>query len=82
MKLNANGEIGQHKDVFVGESNKKVTRYHIPIVTNPKVIFSVDYKPYHLQEGELYRVDITMMHSVKNSGETDRIHLVFDVVDG
>lgn len=80
LKLNAHSEISQHQDIFIGEDAAKVIRYHIPIFTNPDVIFTVGGTSYHLEAGNLYRVNTALPHSVKNSGNTDRVHLVFDVV--
>lgn len=79
MKMKAGSSIGEHRDKFCGHEDA-VLRYHIPIVTHPKVTFYVSRVPYHLKCGELYRMNVSKLHSVVNaSHDTDRIHLVFDV---
>lgn len=80
LKLNAQSKIGQHQDIFIGDGTKKVIRYHIPIFTNPEVVFTVGGRFYKLEAGYLYSVDTSLPHSVENLGSTDRVHLVFDVV--
>jgi aspartyl/asparaginyl beta-hydroxylase (cupin superfamily) len=55
-------------------------RIHVPIVTNPRVRFMIDGRPYQLQVGEAYEVNNQKMHSVMNKGDTDRINFIFDYV--
>jgi hypothetical protein len=79
MKLEPHRSIGEHRDVFKGDGT--VARFHIPIITHPKVIFKVNGKPYHMKQSKLYCVDVSERHSVINSSRNvDRIHLVFDIV--
>ena len=78
MRLQANRTIGEHRDKFT--PGPPVLRLHIPIVTNPEVIFLVNRKPYHMEEGRLYSIDVSMLHAVSNKGTLHRVHLVFDVV--
>ena len=79
LRLEAGRSIGQHIDHFTGDNS--VIRMHIPIVTDPKVIFQVNMKDYQLLAGQLYAIDVTQLHSVRNkSKKVDRIHLVFDVL--
>jgi hypothetical protein len=79
MKLAAGKCIAEHRDRFEGSGNS-IIRLHIPIVTHRKVHFFVNGKQYHMDTGELYRIDVSQRHAVKNlSRECDRIHLVFDV---
>jgi len=78
MKMRAHSSIGEHRDNFNGDG--VVVRFHIPIVTHPKVQMSVNGKWYHMKAGELYRVDVSQRHAVVNSSSIDRIHLVFDIV--
>jgi hypothetical protein len=79
MKLAAGKCIAEHMDRFEG-SGDAIIRLHIPIVTHRKVHFYVNGKQYHMDTGELYRIDVSQRHAVENlSRECDRIHLVFDV---
>lgn len=77
MKMNARTSVGEHRDNFRGDGS--VARFHIPIVTHPRVVFRVEGVHYHLSEGELYKIDVSKRHAVENSSDIDRIHLVFDV---
>lgn len=36
---------------------------------------------YHLPEGEAAEVNNMGVHAVKNDGDTDRIHLIFEYFD-
>lgn len=78
MKMRPGSTIGEHRDRFCGEHDK-IMRFHIPIQTSPRVKFQVSRESYYLEPGKLYRVDVSKLHSVANHGDTDRIHLVFDV---
>jgi len=78
MQLDAHRIIAEHVDKFDGV--RAVRRFHIPIVSNPKISFFVNRQRYYLQPGQLYHIDVSQPHSVENNSETNRIHLVFDVL--
>jgi len=81
------GELTRHADITDREAGLRdglVARLHIPIVTNPGVRFqSWDKRGNHLEklmpESALCYLDARKPHSVVNSGNTERIHLVIDV---
>jgi quercetin dioxygenase-like cupin family protein len=52
----------------------------VPIVTNPRVRFMIDGKPFNLEVGEAYEINNQQLHSVMNKGATDRINFIFDYV--
>lgn len=88
MKLSpGGGELERHTDNCdpdVGTRNKQLFRVHVPIVTNPKVLFTVwDQKGVmsekHMGVGEAWYLDTRKPHRAINGGKTDRIHLVMDV---
>jgi hypothetical protein len=54
-------------------------RFHIPIQTNPNLIFKVSNKRVIMNVGEMWALDTSYLHSVSNNGDKERIHLVFDV---
>ena len=56
-------------------------KIHVPLLTNDKVTFYVDGIGYHLPEGEAVEVNNMGVHAVKNDGDTDRIHLIFEYFD-
>ncbi len=55
-------------------------RIHVPIVTDPAVEFYVNHKRVVMKEGEVWYMDATYPHSVKNGSSIDRVHLVLDCV--
>ena len=52
-------------------------RIHIPITTNPSVIFKSGEQTQHMAAGEAWVLDTWHKHSVSNQGD-ERIHLVVD----
>ena len=77
-KLLAGGRILPHRDSH--PSFGAGHRIHVPIVTNPRVRFMVDGRPYQLEVGEAYEINNQKVHSVMNKGAEDRINFIFDYV--
>lgn len=77
MALYPGAEIKPHKDLDCSYADGNF-RLHIPILTNKGVDFIVDGNNYALQSGSCWYMDFSKVHSVKNSGETVRVHLVID----
>ena len=77
-KLKAGGKIKPHVDshptFHIGH------RIHVPITTNPRVRFTIEGRPFHLQVGQAYEVNNQKTHSVANKGDEDRITFIFDYV--
>ena len=61
-----------------GESLVKDKRIHLVLETNDEVIFKVDEVEKNMKVGELWEINNTKYHSVKNGGNTDRFHLIID----
>ena len=88
MRLAAGGAIKRHTDSVdpdAGTAYGKNLRIHIPLSTNPAVWFtSWDLKGgeirSRMKEGEAWYLDTRKPHQVENTGKTDRLHLVMDVV--
>jgi hypothetical protein len=88
MKLKpGGGELERHTDQVdpdSGGSLGKLARIHLPIKTNPGVIFTV-WDPYgtpqmaHMAEGDVWFLDTRKAHQAINGGTEERIHLVIDV---
>lgn len=53
-------------------------RIHIPIYTNDDVIFTIEEETLNMKKGQIIEIDNTLMHDVKNDGDTVRIHLLVD----
>ena len=77
MALYPGAEIKPHKDLGCSYPDGNF-RLHIPILTNLAVDFIVDGINYSLQAGSCWYMDFSKVHSVKNGGETVRVHLVID----
>lgn len=73
------GEIKPHRDA--NAAAKWPHKIHVPLLTNDKVTFYVDGIGYHLPEGEAAEVNNMGVHAVKNAGDGDRIHLIFEYFD-
>ena len=56
-------------------------KIHIPILTNPRVGFLTGGDVYHFPEGEAVEVNNLGLHAVRNDGDSDRIHLIFEYYD-
>lgn len=57
-------------------------RIHIPVVTNPGVIFTCGDGQVHMAAGECWVFDSFQWHDVQNKGTERRVHLVLDTVGG
>jgi hypothetical protein len=75
-KLLAGGRIIPHRDSH--PSFGAGHRIHVPIVTNPRVRFMIDGRPYQFEVGQAYEINNQKVHSVMNKGDADRINFIFD----
>ena len=57
-------------------------RIHIPVITNPGVLFTCGGETVHMAAGECWVFDSFLRHDVQNKGDAQRIHLVLDTVGG
>ncbi len=78
-RMGPGGEIKPHRDA--NAAAKWPHKIHVPLLTNDKVTFYVDGIGYHLPEGEAAEVNNMGVHAVKNAGDADRIHLIFEYFD-
>jgi hypothetical protein len=81
LKLSPGAGINMHRDIGHEAANialKKV-RLHIPIYTNDDVTFFVGGEKIKMIPSNLYYVNFSKSHYVKNEGTEDRIHLVLDL---
>ena len=76
MKLAAGAEVSLHVDFNYHWYSR--VRIHIPVVTNPGVIFHCGDARLHMGAGECWIFDSWRRHRVVNQGVEDRIHLVID----
>lgn len=60
-------------------SLKTDNRIHLPLKTNPNVIFTVGDEDKNLMIGELWEINNSgKLHGVANDGDEDRIHMIID----
>lgn len=51
-------------------------RFHIPIITNPKAVFTIENNDICIPaDGWIYLVNTTKLHATDNKGTQDRIHI-------
>lgn len=78
MRLDPGAQVPLHFDVNYHWYNR--VRLHIPIKTDPDVLFYCGDKNVHMAEGESWIFDSWKNHKVVNNSKTTRIHLVIDTV--
>lgn len=76
MGLAAGTQVPEHRDV--NYHWYKRVRIHIPIITDPSVIFYCGDKHVHMGAGETWIFDSWKKHRVENRWNENRIHLVID----
>jgi hypothetical protein len=77
LKLSPGSTIKEHEDFSLGLENNQL-RMHVPVLTNTDVEFVLDGHRLEMKEGECWYLDLSLPHSVRNHGATDRVHLVID----
>ncbi len=78
-RMAAGGIIKPHRDA--NQAAKWPHKIHVPIQTNDQVAFLVGDAEYHFPEGEAVEVNNMGVHAVRNGGDSDRIHLIFEYYD-
>ncbi len=61
--------------------HKHSHRLHIPVYTNDRAKLIFEDSEYHLSVGKIYEINNRVLHTAKNDGDTNRLHLIFDVMD-
>lgn len=73
-------EIPRHRDGDMFDIEEgTIYRLHIPVLTGEDVLFEIAGRNYYLEAGNLYFTNVSKIHSVKNRGLIDRVHIVIDV---
>ena len=80
MGLAAGREVPQHIDInYYWRTHLRI---HIPVITNPDVLFTCGDETVHMAPGECWIFDSFRWHDVQNRGSEQRIHLVLDTIGG
>jgi hypothetical protein len=79
MRLGPGSLIREHRDHDLS-FEQGVARLHIPVATNPDVVFSLNGAPVALEAGSCWYLRLSDPHSVVNGGASARVHLVIDVL--
>lgn len=78
IQMNKHSGIKPHVDG--GVMLQLGRRIHIPLITNPKVIFEVFGEKKYLEVGNWYEINNIIPHSVINDSEYDRVHFIVDLM--
>ncbi|MDX1460991.1 MAG: aspartyl/asparaginyl beta-hydroxylase domain-containing protein [Xanthomonadales bacterium] len=76
MRLEPGSTVPPHVDVNYHWFNR--VRLHIPITTNPKVLFYCGDRHLHMAAGEAWIFNTWVEHTVENNSDQTRVHLVLD----
>jgi hypothetical protein len=80
MGLAAGSEVPSHIDInYYWRTHLRI---HIPVITNPGVLFTCGDRTVHMAAGDCWIFDSFRWHDVQNKGTEQRIHLVIDTVGG
>lgn len=77
-KLLPRSKIRRHRDQ--GKWLEAVHRIHMPVVTNPDVLFSVGETRINMKRGVFYEINNVLPHDAVNRSDEDRVHLIIDLL--
>lgn len=77
MRLDPGSVIKTHVDADLS-FDQGWARLHVPVTTNPGVEFLVNGTAVTMKEGECWYLRLSDPHSVRNDGDTPRVHIVID----
>jgi len=76
-RLDPGGHISMHSDG--GAFFATCHRVHVPLRTQPQVMFVVGGERVQMAVGEAWEIDNTRLHGVTNAGSEPRVHLIVDL---
>lgn len=77
MRLEPGADVPPHVDINYHWYNR--VRIHIPITTTEDVLFYCNDRHVHMGAGECWIFNSWMEHTVRNRGDSTRVHLVLDM---
>lgn len=78
-RLLAGNRIDRHVDG--AGSNLLTHKMHVPLITNPGALFTIEDDTRHLEYGSAYEVNNIVRHAAENNGDEHRVHLIFEHYD-
>jgi len=79
LRLTPGSELHEHTD-HEDTAKDGILRIHIPVVTNPDVVFLLNGTRIVMEAGSAWYLRLREPHSVTNEGSTHRVHLLVDLV--
>jgi hypothetical protein len=79
MRLAPGSTIKEHQDHDL-DAAYGMARIHIPITTNPHVVFELNRSRVVMEPGSAWYLRLSDPHRVTNNGASDRVHMVIDAV--
>ena len=70
-----------HPHIDANPAAKWPHKIHVPLSTNPGVVSFFGGEEHHFPIGKAVEVDNLAPHWVRNGGDTDRVHLIFEYYD-
>ena len=70
-----------HPHVDANPAARWPHKIHVPLTTHPQCTFLAGGEWRHLPAGRAVEVNNMQMHAVRNDGDIDRIHLMFELYD-
>jgi Aspartyl/Asparaginyl beta-hydroxylase len=78
LRLTPGSRIKEHTD-HEYTADDGTLRIHIPVVTNPGVVFLLNGTRVVMEAGTAWVLRLNDPHSVANDGATDRVHMLADL---
>ena len=84
--LDTNSRLSQHEEdisLYHDTTGKPAlrTRFHLPIITNPRALMFLEGDLYHFNAGKIYFFHNGCIHAAENNNSTyARIHLIWDML--
>ncbi|HEX6661518.1 MAG TPA: aspartyl/asparaginyl beta-hydroxylase domain-containing protein [Sphingomicrobium sp.] len=78
MGLGAGADVPEHVDAHYHWRTH--VRIHVPVITDPKVLFTCGDQTVHMAAGQCWLFDSFRWHRVENGWTERRVHLVLDTV--
>src|SRR5437764_2706022 len=79
MRLTPGSRIKEHTDLELSVEDG-TARIHIPVTTNAGVEFYLNRTRIVMETGSAWYLRLSDPHSVYNKGNTDRVHMVIDLI--